>query len=325
MDHDEVLEQLELAAVEPDGLARLTAGDTPAAAAVAGHVVGCDGCRAELARLEQATPLLRDVVRTTPPADLRERTLAYVREHGVARGSDAAAARATAEATSTGQAADSRATAEGAGTSLGQAADRMGPVAIPVGPTADAPDASGGAAGTARHPARVARPVAWSRALPWVATLAAAVVLSVAATSFLVGRQLDARLDAQAQAIRGMEAVTLATIGIGAHDDAQRVTLASADGRATTGSLLFSPSTTRLVVVAEGLDRPPEGREYRCWMEVEGVRSSVGRMFFADELAFWVGDTPEVSQAGPGTTFGVSLTDLGGPSLDAEPVIVGQL
>ena len=327
MDHDEVLEQLELAAVEPGGLARLAAGDTPAAAAVAGHLVGCDGCRAELARLEQVSPLLRDLVRTTPPADLRERTLAYVREHGVARGADAAAARAAAEDTGTGpsEAAGGLATAAGAVTRPGRTADRTGPVAIPVGPTADAPDASGGAAGRAPYPARAGRPAAWSRVLPWVATLAAAVVLSVAATSFLVGRQLEARLDAQAQAIRGMEAVTLATIGIGAHDDAQRVTLVSADGGPTTGSLLFSPSTTRLVVVAEGLDRPPEGREYRCWMEVEGVRSSVGRMFFADELAFWVGDTPEVSQAGPGTTFGVSLTDVGGPSLDAEPVIVGEL
>jgi hypothetical protein len=48
-------------------------------------------------------------------------------------------------------------------------------------------------------------------------------------------------------------------------------------------------------------------------------------MFFADDLAYWVGDTPEVISAGPGTTFGVSLTDIGGSSLDADPVIVGQL
>src|SRR6187402_3302858 len=89
MDHDEVLEQLELAAVEPDGLTRLMAGDTATAAAVAGHLAGCDSCASEFQRLGRAAPLLRDVVRTTPPADLRERTLAYVRQHGDPRGADA--------------------------------------------------------------------------------------------------------------------------------------------------------------------------------------------------------------------------------------------
>ena len=82
MDHDEVLEeQLELAAVEPDGLARLVAGDTPDALAVAGHLPGCDAGR-RVPAPRRAAPLLRDVVRTTPPADLRERTLAFVRQHG---------------------------------------------------------------------------------------------------------------------------------------------------------------------------------------------------------------------------------------------------
>ena len=82
MDHDEVLEQIELAAAEPGGLERLMAGDTPAAAAVVGHLTGCDRCAEELRRMTRAAPLLRDLVRTTPPADLRERTLAYVREYG---------------------------------------------------------------------------------------------------------------------------------------------------------------------------------------------------------------------------------------------------
>ena len=89
MDHDEVLEQLELAAVEPDGLTRLMAGDTATAAAVAGHLAGCDPCASEFQRLSRAAPLLRDVVRTTPPADLRERTLAFVRQYGDPRGAAA--------------------------------------------------------------------------------------------------------------------------------------------------------------------------------------------------------------------------------------------
>ncbi len=48
-------------------------------------------------------------------------------------------------------------------------------------------------------------------------------------------------------------------------------------------------------------------------------------MFFADDLAYWVGDTPAVSDLPDGTTFGVSLTDVGGASLDADPVITGEL
>ena len=44
MDHDEVRELLEDAAVEPDGLERLMAGDTPTAALVAGHLAGCPDC-----------------------------------------------------------------------------------------------------------------------------------------------------------------------------------------------------------------------------------------------------------------------------------------
>ena len=282
MDHDEVLEQLELAAVEPDGLARLMAGDTATAAAVAGHLAGCDPCAAEFQRLGRAAPLLRDVVRTTPPADLRERTLAFVRQYGEPRGA--------------------------AAISLDQPTPMANP--SPAG-------------------AVLARPVARSRAtelLPWVASIAAAVILSVVATTLIVGQQVSQQLAQQDRAISGLEAVTTATIAITAEPDAQRVTLSSTDTDAdTSGSLLFSPSTAKLVVVATGLVEPPAGREYRCWVEVDGTREPVGRMFFADDLAYWVGDTPEVSGIGPGTTFGVSLTDLGSPSVDAPPVISGQL
>ena len=91
MDHDQVREQLELAAVEPGGLERLMAGDTETARVVAAHLAGCPSCATELQRIERAVPLLRDVVRTTPPADLRERTLAFVAANGVPRGSLAAA------------------------------------------------------------------------------------------------------------------------------------------------------------------------------------------------------------------------------------------
>jgi hypothetical protein len=283
MEHDEVLEQLELAAVEPDGLARLMAGDTAIAAAVAGHLAGCDACAGEFERLGRAAPLLRDVVRTTPSADLRERTLAFVREHGVARGAAAA------------------------------------PAVVPVAVSGDALAAVPAAAATAA-PGRA------TRLLPWVASIAAVIALAVAAISFLAVQDMQQQLAAQERAIGGLEAVTSATLEITADPDAQRVALAATDSDSdTSGTLLFSPTTTELVVVATGLELPPAGQEYRCWLEIDGERASVGKMFFADDLAFWVGETPAVSDAGPGTTFGVSLADLDSPSLDAPPVIVGEL
>ena len=62
MDHAEALELIELAAVEPDGLERLMAGDTPESGAVAGHLAGCPACVAELARIRRTASLVREVI-----------------------------------------------------------------------------------------------------------------------------------------------------------------------------------------------------------------------------------------------------------------------
>jgi hypothetical protein len=87
MDHAEALERMEIAAAEPDGLERLMAGDTPDAAAVAGHLAGCPACVGELARLRQVAGVARQVIVEAPDPALRERTLAFVRANGVVRGS----------------------------------------------------------------------------------------------------------------------------------------------------------------------------------------------------------------------------------------------
>ena len=60
---------------------------------------------------------------------------------------------------------------------------------------------------------------------------------------------------------------------------------------------------------------------------VDGKRHRTsGRMFFADDLAFWVGDTPEVSDLpGRDARSACHSSDVGRPSLDADPVIVGEL
>lgn len=280
MDHQEALEALELAAVEPGGLDRLMAGDTPAAAAVAGHLAGCADCADELQRLGRAVPLLRDVLRTTPPPDLRARTLALVRAEGVARGTSPSPA--------------------------GPADDPTGQGPLPLR-----------ASVISRHRA--------VGLLPWAASIAAAVVISVAAGTAFMGAQLDQRLADRERAIAGLEAVTVATLAVTGQPDVRRVDLAPAGATTASGSLLFSPATTRLVVVASGLTEPPAGKEYRCWVLIDGARQPVGKMFFADDLAYWAGDTPSVANVPSGTTFGVSLTDEGGSGPQADPVIVGQL
>ncbi len=64
------------------------------AAALAGHITGCDECAAELERLRRAAAVIREAVRTAPPADLRDRTLAYVAAVGRPRGAAVSSDRA---------------------------------------------------------------------------------------------------------------------------------------------------------------------------------------------------------------------------------------
>src|SRR4051812_21406536 len=103
MDHTEALERIEIAAVEPDGLDRLMAGDTTDAAAIAGHLAGCPACTAELARIRRTSTIAREVIRSAPDPDLRARTLAYVRSAGVPRGAAAGSPVALAPAAVTSQ------------------------------------------------------------------------------------------------------------------------------------------------------------------------------------------------------------------------------
>src|SRR5688500_4042145 len=98
MEHAEARELLEVAAVEPDGFERLAAGDTPEAAALAGHLAGCAECASEMERLRRASAVIRDSVRTMAPPDLRERTLAYVEALGRPRVAAAVAASSPAVA-----------------------------------------------------------------------------------------------------------------------------------------------------------------------------------------------------------------------------------
>jgi hypothetical protein len=85
MDHRTVREILEVAAVDPDGMERLIAGDTAEAAAVAGHLAGCPECTDEFGRLRRTSNLLREAIVRQPSPDLKARTIAYIEAVGRAR------------------------------------------------------------------------------------------------------------------------------------------------------------------------------------------------------------------------------------------------
>jgi anti-sigma-K factor RskA len=272
MDHDEVREQLELAATEPAGIDRLMAGDTPLAAAIAAHLAGCSSCTDELDRLRRAAIIIGDAVRTTPPPELREQTLAFVRDVGRIREAPAPVAVSAAM-----------------------------PIAV--------------SAATA--------PAGFGRGLAWVGAIAAAVLIAVTATAFVLDRQAGDRLAvAQAQSA-GLAHVTAATLALTGEPDAEHVQLAGTDDR--WGRVVYSADKGELAVIANGLTEPAGDREYRCWVEIDGQRTPVGKMFFGGDLAFWAGPVETISDLPPGSTFGVSLVDAAGSDVGEPPVLTGDV
>jgi hypothetical protein len=278
MDHDEVREQLELAATEPAGIDRLMAGDTPLAAAIAAHLAGCSSCTDELDRLRRAAIIIGDAVRTTPPPELRERTLAFVREVGRIR--DPAPEVALAPAATVATAA---------------------PVAVAA---ATAPAGSG-------------------RGFAWVGAIAAAVLIAVAATTFVLDRQSGNQLAAAQEETAGLAHVTAATLALSGEPDAENVRLAGDDDR--WGRVVYSADKGELAVIAKGLTEPAGDREYRCWVEIDGQRTPVGKMFFGGDLAFWAGPVETIDDLPPGSTFGVSLVDAAGSDVGEPPVLTGDV
>jgi hypothetical protein len=269
MEHAEAREVLEIAALEPGGFERLAAGDTPEAAALAGHIAGCLVCSAEMERLRRASIVIREAVRTSPPPELRERTLAFVAAVGRPRG--------TPEAPSDiHPAQDTRRTGPGIG--------RL------------------------------------------IAAIAAAVAIAVVGTTLVLERSRDSVIQAQATQLAALSKVATWSLRIDGQPDARYVELAATNGPPDLkGSLAFAPTTKELVVLAEGLAQPPSGLQYRCWVEIDGSRRRIGQMFFAGDVAFWVGEVDEISAAAPGTRFGVSLVPADGDSLSGDPVLLGEL
>ncbi len=290
MDHAEAIELIEVAAAEPAGIDRLMAGDTAEAARLAGHLADCTACADELVRMRRLGVVVREIVRDLPPEDLRERTLARVAAVGRPRA-------APAEDAASG--------------------------AMVPAPVAEI--ASGAVPGRSARPQRI----------PGGSLAAvAAVLIAVVGTGMVVSAQRDADAAVQAaaieradQAVNALARVSAWSMRVSAEADSAHVVLsgtAGTIGADARGTILFAPGTGDLVVVVSDLAQPPDGQEYRCWVDAQGERRAVGRMFFGGGLAYWVGPVEALADVVSGTTFGISLVDANGSSLGGEAVLSGR-
>ena len=298
MDHADVRELLELAAAEPDGLERLTAGDTADSAAVAGHLAGCPECSREHVRVARLSAILSSTIARVDeagaPADLRARTLDYVRLMGRPR----------------------------------QPAGTIGMVgALEGGPSPTAtmtPVTAQPLIGPGPVPMRSFGRSIPGRRLGAILAIAAVLAIAVLGTGVVVRNADSDRLTQQTAELDALSDLTTWSLRVSAQADARHVTLASAGG-AGAGMLLFSPSTRDVVVVMTGIAPPATGQEFRCWVEVGGQRARVGRMFFGGNLGYWVGSAEAVSRLAPGAVFGVGLVDTTTGQSVGAPVLTGTL
>jgi hypothetical protein len=268
MDHADALERIEIAAAEPGGLERLTAGDTPDAAQVAGHLAACPACATELVLISRTAAAARAAILDLPDPALRARTLAFVREVG-----------------------RDRSPAPGA-----------------VAPDAPAP-----------APAE-SIPAARRAGRPWVLASLAAAVLVAAVLGFAAGSAV--RL-AGPGTEDGPSAAQVAgtAMRIAAQPDDVRVALAPVDGGGAAGSVVYSPTSGELAMVATGLAPAPAGSTYACWVESGGTRRRIGVLYEEGGSGAWAGGVDGLAALPAGATFGVSLvTDDGA----GTPVLQGS-
>jgi hypothetical protein len=177
----------------------------------------------------------------------------------------------------------------------------------------------------AAEAARGGGPLSRGRRIAVVAGLAAALIAAVAGTSLILDARNQSVIAQQADIIAALSRVTTWTLRLEAQPDARRVELAAAPGTNASGSILFSAARRELVVVVTGLTEPAAGREFRCWMEVDGRRGPVGRMFFGGDLSYWAGPVETLGDIGTSARFGVSLVDAAGTSVEGDPVLSGEL
>ena len=190
------------------------------------------------------------------------------------------------------------------GLAVVQAQDRSSSI---VSPTEAAPD---------RRPRR--------RSFGWSTAIAAVIAIALLAGGGFVAVTAIQQLQGESEALAELNA---ATLRVSARSDATRVELvATSDASVKPGTLLFSAASTELVVSAPSLAEPTSGRRFACWLtRPDGSRARMGYMDFGGGLAYWAGWDDKLHDAGPGTTFGVTLVDADGHPVGAGDVLVGTV
>jgi len=284
LDHADVLEALDLAAVEPGGLTRLVVSPGPVGSAVVAHLAACDDCATELARLRRVDGLLRAGMGPGPTLELRERTLELIRGVGIERGEAIERSEAAAGAVAAADAA----------------------AAVPI-----------------RLDERRRRGPGFTL---WAASLAAAAVIAVGGTALVVGSAAQRTIDAERAQNASAVAVAQSALGLVLDPTAIRIPMASPSGTAT-GLVLVAPTDFKTAVVAAGLPEAPVGKQYACYVVIDGARVLVGRMAERGDVYAWTGTVDAFAGVAGSSIgeYGVVLVPAGSESVDGTPVLSGSL
>ncbi len=167
---------------------------------------------------------------------------------------------------------------------------------------------------------RTAATLQRGRRAAWPAAVAAALVIGLGGGLLMAGRSAPLNPGDAAVALTEVSHESAALLGA---PDAARVTLWDSAG-AARGSILVAKSAGRMVAVAVDLPDPGAGREYRCWVEVGGVRTRLGTMWLTGSVAWWNGPAALPASLGPGARFGVSLVTVGSGGA-GDPILTGGL
>jgi anti-sigma-K factor RskA len=161
------------------------------------------------------------------------------------------------------------------------------------------------------------RRLSWRTAAPILAAVAV-LVIAVAAL-----RDQAVTLDASRAQTEELSQVTAVLGRLLSEPDHRVVSLAAADGT-KEGSVAWSNHD--LAVITTALTEPSAGEVYRCWIERDGVRSPVGKMWFVGNLAYWTGslDGWATISLDDGGRFGVSLEPAAGGTA-GQPVLTADL
>jgi hypothetical protein len=185
-----------------------------------------------------------------------------------------------------------------------------------------ADDSGGGVSASAGSPTAQRAAAGPRRRFVLVALGAAAVFALLAAGSF-VAADMQGQLDRTRQEAAHLHDL-YAEIETLLQQPTARLVALQTEAGTPGGALVLDATSQRIAVLSDDLPPPPSGMEYRCWVEANGQRQAVGRMWFESGLAYWAGKNESIAAWPAGTSFGVSLEEIDQPA--SEPAVLsGQL